>query len=143
MLHKYTVPNCLKCRHVFFLSMQPHTCNSHTRARGSTCEAFSHTCHHVYVPNHQFLRIYHVQVTGDGEDKYLIATSEQPIAAYHRNLWMDPKELPKKYCGYSTCFRKEAGSHGRDTVSICAQQNHTHNTHTYAHAQYTMKMQST
>jgi len=58
------------------------------------------------------------KVTGEGEDKYLIATSEQPIAAYHRNLWMDPKELPKKYCGLSTCFRKEVGSHGRDTLGI-------------------------
>jgi len=39
------------------------------------------------------------KVSGEGEDKYLIATSEQPIAAYHRNTWMDAKELPKKMCG--------------------------------------------
>lgn len=58
------------------------------------------------------------KVSGEGEDKYLIATSEQPIAAWHRNLWIDPKDLPKKYCGYSTCFRKEVGSHGRDTLGI-------------------------
>jgi seryl-tRNA synthetase len=47
------------------------------------------------------------KVSGEGEDKYLIATSEQPLAAYHRNTWVDPKELPKKLCGISTCFRHE------------------------------------
>jgi len=52
------------------------------------------------------------------EEKYLIATSEQPIAAYHRGEWMDERELPKKYCGISTCFRQEVGSHGRDTRGI-------------------------
>ena len=59
------------------------------------------------------------KVTGDGEEeKYLIATSEQPISAYHRDEWMDPKSLPLKYCGLSTCFRKEAGSSGRETWGI-------------------------
>lgn len=52
------------------------------------------------------------------EEKYLIATSEQPIAAFHRGEWMDTHELPKKYCGISTCFRQEVGSHGRDTRGI-------------------------
>ena len=58
------------------------------------------------------------KVSGEGEDKYLIATSEQPICAYHLNTWSDPKTLPKRYVGYSTCFRKEVGSHGRDTLGI-------------------------
>eukprot|EP00112_Aurelia_sp_Birch-Aquarium-sp1_P006053 Seg1677.2 transcript_id=Seg1677.2/GoldUCD/mRNA.D3Y31 product="Serine-tRNA ligase cytoplasmic" protein_id=Seg1677.2/GoldUCD/D3Y31 len=52
------------------------------------------------------------------EEKYLIATSEQPIAAFHRDEWLDPKSLPIKYCGISTCFRQEVGSHGRDTTGI-------------------------
>jgi seryl-tRNA synthetase len=52
------------------------------------------------------------------EEKYLIATSEQPIAALHRGQSMEPKELPKRYCGISTCFRQEVGSHGRDTTGI-------------------------
>jgi len=52
------------------------------------------------------------------EEAYLIATSEQPIAAFHRAEWMDPNELPKKYAGFSTCFRQEVGSHGRDTGGI-------------------------
>ncbi|KAL3141780.1 hypothetical protein ABBQ32_004455 [Trebouxia sp. C0010 RCD-2024] len=58
------------------------------------------------------------KVTGEGEDKYLIATSEQPLCAMHRHKWFEEKELPLKYVGYSTCFRKEAGSHGRDTLGI-------------------------
>jgi len=52
------------------------------------------------------------------EESYLIATSEQPIAAFHRGEWMDTSELPKRYCGVSTCFRQEVGSHGRDTGGI-------------------------
>jgi seryl-tRNA synthetase len=58
-------------------------------------------------------------VAGDGqEDLYLIATSEQPISAYHRKEWLTPEELPLRYAGCSTCFRKEAGSHGRDAWGI-------------------------
>ena len=52
------------------------------------------------------------------EEKYLIATSEQPLCALHRDEWLDPKELPLKYVGVSTCFRQEVGSHGRDTRGI-------------------------
>lgn len=55
----------------------------------------------------------------DEEDvKYLIATSEQPIAAFHRDEWLKREDLPIKYAGYSTCFRQEVGSHGRDTRGI-------------------------
>lgn len=52
------------------------------------------------------------------EEKYLIATSEQSLCALHRDEWMEPKELPKRYVGMSTCFRQEVGSHGRDTRGI-------------------------
>ncbi|CAL5224747.1 g7480 [Coccomyxa viridis] len=58
------------------------------------------------------------KVTGEGDDKYLIATSEQPLCAMHRQQWFGEADLPLKYVGYSTCFRKEAGSHGRDTLGI-------------------------
>ncbi|KAL3425625.1 seryl-tRNA synthetase [Phlyctema vagabunda] len=55
----------------------------------------------------------------DGDtDKYLIATSEQPISAFHADEWLQPKELPIKYAGFSTCYRREAGSHGRDAWGI-------------------------
>ncbi|CAL9730352.1 serine--tRNA ligase, cytoplasmic [Monosporozyma unispora] len=57
----------------------------------------------------------------DGDDeKYLIATSEQPISAYHSGEWFEkPQEqLPIRYAGYSQCFRREAGSHGKDAWGI-------------------------
>ncbi|KDQ56895.1 hypothetical protein JAAARDRAFT_158131 [Jaapia argillacea MUCL 33604] len=54
------------------------------------------------------------------DEKYLIATSEQPISAFHSDEWFeDPKtQLPIRYAGYSSCFRKEAGSAGRDMWGI-------------------------
>jgi len=61
------------------------------------------------------------KVSGDeGSDdlKYLIATSEQPIACYHSGEKLDVKEFPIRYVGYSTCFRKEAGKHGKDTLGV-------------------------
>lgn len=54
----------------------------------------------------------------EGEDMYLIATAEQTLAALHRNEIIKPEDLPIKYCALSTCFRKEAGSHGKDTLGI-------------------------
>ena len=51
-------------------------------------------------------------------DKYLIATSEQPLSCLHSGEWLQPSQLPIKYAGYSTCFRKEAGSHGRDAWGV-------------------------
>lgn len=54
----------------------------------------------------------------DVEEKYLIATSEQPIAAFHRDEWIPESTLPIRYAGISTCFRQEVGSHGRDTRGI-------------------------
>ena len=52
------------------------------------------------------------------DEKYLIATSEQPLCALNRDLWVDPKDLPIRYAGWSSCFRQEVGSHGRDTAGI-------------------------
>lgn len=52
------------------------------------------------------------------DEKYLIATSEQPIAAIHRDQWIPESSLPIRYIGLSTCFRQEVGSHGRDTRGI-------------------------
>ncbi|XP_075653051.1 serine--tRNA ligase-like [Castanea sativa] len=58
------------------------------------------------------------RVTGEGDEKYLIGTSEQPLCSYHQGEWINPKQLPLRYAGYSSCFRKEAGSHGKDTLGI-------------------------
>lgn len=51
-------------------------------------------------------------------DKYLIATSEQPISAFHADEWLVAKDLPIRYAGFSSCYRREAGSHGRDAWGI-------------------------
>ncbi|EPE09670.1 seryl-trna synthetase [Ophiostoma piceae UAMH 11346] len=55
-----------------------------------------------------------LQVVDGDSEKYLIATSEQPISAYHAGQWLQANEMPLKYAGFSTCFRREAGSHGKD-----------------------------
>ncbi|MFX1345549.1 MAG: serine--tRNA ligase [Promethearchaeota archaeon] len=52
------------------------------------------------------------------DDLYMIATSEQTLAAYHYDEIIDPEKLPLKYAGISSCFRREAGSHGKDTLGI-------------------------
>jgi seryl-tRNA synthetase len=52
------------------------------------------------------------------DEFYLIATSEQPISAMYRKEWLEPKDLPIKYSGLSTCFRKEAGASGKDVWGI-------------------------
>ncbi|KAL7748398.1 Cytosolic seryl-tRNA synthetase [Sorochytrium milnesiophthora] len=58
------------------------------------------------------------KVTGETDDKYLIATSEQPISAFHAGEWVNEESLPLRYAGFSSCFRKEAGAHGKDTWGI-------------------------
>jgi seryl-tRNA synthetase len=54
----------------------------------------------------------------ENEDLYLIATSEHPMAAMLQNEVLKEEELPLKLAGISTCFRKEAGAHGKDTRGI-------------------------
>jgi seryl-tRNA synthetase len=53
-------------------------------------------------------------VTGQGEDKYLIATAEQPICLFYADKELNRKDLPIKHAGYSSCFRKEAGHSSND-----------------------------
>ncbi len=52
------------------------------------------------------------------EDLYLVGTSEVPLAAYHMEEVLEAGRLPLRYAGWSTCFRKEAGSYGKDTRGI-------------------------
>ena len=54
----------------------------------------------------------------EGEDLFMIATSEHPLTAMWMGEVLEEKVLPIKMVGYSTCFRKEAGSHGKDTKGI-------------------------
>jgi seryl-tRNA synthetase len=54
----------------------------------------------------------------ENEDLYLIATSEHPMAAMYMNEVLKEQDMPLKLAGISTCFRKEAGAHGKDTRGI-------------------------
>jgi len=64
--------------------------------------------------------LYHVSGgdVNEEQNKYLIATSEQPISGMHMDEWLQDENLPIRYAGCSTCFRKEAGSHGKDAWGI-------------------------
>jgi seryl-tRNA synthetase len=52
------------------------------------------------------------------DDLYLAGTSEVPLVSYHADEILDPGTLPRRYVGFSTCFRREAGSYGKDTRGI-------------------------
>ena len=52
------------------------------------------------------------------DDLYLVGTSEVPLAALHSNEILDTATLPIRYAGFSTCFRREAGTYGKDTTGI-------------------------
>jgi serine--tRNA ligase len=52
------------------------------------------------------------------DDQRLIGTSEIPVTAYHMNEILNEDDLPKKYCGYSACYRREAGTYGKDTAGL-------------------------
>jgi seryl-tRNA synthetase len=62
--------------------------------------------------------LYKVQGQNKDEALYMIATSEQPISSMYKDEWIEPHDLPMKFAGSSTCFRKEAGAHGRDVWGI-------------------------
>ena len=52
------------------------------------------------------------------DDLYLVGTSEVPLAAYHSDEILDASSLPRRYAAFSPCFRREAGSYGKDTTGI-------------------------
>lgn len=54
----------------------------------------------------------------EDENLYLVGTAEQSIVPYHMNDVLNKKDLPKRYVGFSTAFRREAGSYGKDTRGI-------------------------
>jgi seryl-tRNA synthetase len=58
--------------------------------------------------------IYHLEA----DDLYLVGTSEVPLAGYHADEILDLSDGPKRYAGWSTCYRREAGSYGKDTRGI-------------------------
>ncbi|MFT3888576.1 MAG: serine--tRNA ligase [Arachnia sp.] len=58
--------------------------------------------------------VYHLPA----DDMYLVGTSEVALAAYHADEILDASTLPRQYVAYSPCFRREAGSYGKDTRGI-------------------------
>jgi seryl-tRNA synthetase len=54
----------------------------------------------------------------EADDLYLVGTSEVPLAGYHADEILDLSGGPRRYVGWSSCFRREAGSHGKDTRGI-------------------------
>ena len=58
--------------------------------------------------------VYHLEKDG----MYLVGTSEVPLAAFHMDEILTADKLPMRYAGYSTCFRREAGTYGKDTRGI-------------------------
>lgn len=54
----------------------------------------------------------------ESDKKFLIGTSEVPVASYHGDEILNEEELPKLYAGYSYCFRREAGTYGKDTHGL-------------------------
>ncbi|WP_282783473.1 serine--tRNA ligase [Nocardia sp. CC201C] len=58
--------------------------------------------------------VYHLEE----DDLYLVGTSEVPLAGYHQGEILDLSAGPKRYAGWSSCFRREAGSYGKDTRGI-------------------------
>jgi len=64
--------------------------------------------------DHDEDEVYHLEK----DDLYLIGTSEQAIGAMHMNEFFNESQLPLRYAGFSSCFRREAGSYGKDTKGI-------------------------
>jgi seryl-tRNA synthetase len=60
---------------------------------------------------HEFYRV-------ERDDLYLVGTSEVPIAAMHAEEVLDEAQLPVRYAGFSSCFRREAGTYGKDTKGL-------------------------
>lgn len=68
-----------------------------------------------FFPN-DAMNIYHVNPGED--DLYLVGTSEVPLCMLHADQILDVNKLPLRYAGYSSCFRREAGTYGKDTGGI-------------------------
>ena len=59
-------------------------------------------------------QVYHLEE----DNLFLVGTSEVPLSGIHRGETIPSEEFPKKYCGFSSCFRREAGTYGKDTRGI-------------------------
>lgn len=83
------------------LMQTPHTVNKDLMAQVTQLSEYDETLYKL-----------------DGYDKFLIATSEQPLTGYFNKKIIDKASLPLKFGGLSSCYRKEAGKHGHQTLGI-------------------------
>lgn len=67
-----------------------------------------------YIPRREEPDVYKIE----GEDMWLSATAELPLTAYHMDEILEKGDLSKKYVGFSSCFRKEAGAYGKHKIGI-------------------------
>jgi seryl-tRNA synthetase len=74
-----------------------------------------------YYGSGQFPKFKEDVFTLQDTDYYLSSTAEVPLVNMHRDEIIDTKQMPVKYCGYSGCFRSEAGASGRDTRGLIRQ----------------------
>lgn len=65
-----------------------------------------------------FLGAHSDEIYTTADDLYLTGTSEVAVAGYHENEIIDLADGPKRYAGWSTCYRREAGSRSKDTRGI-------------------------
>ena len=69
-------------------------------------------CHHAIAQAAE--NVYRVEL----DDLYLVGTAEVPLAAYHADEILEAATLPRRYVGWSPCYRREAGTYGKDTTGI-------------------------
>jgi seryl-tRNA synthetase len=87
----------------------PHFLNSDIMERLCQLQDFDETLYKLNIGEAE---------KGECTTKYLIATSEQPLTGYYMDYKFKPGELPVRLCGISTCYRRETGRHGKDTLGI-------------------------
>jgi seryl-tRNA synthetase len=66
----------------------------------------------------QLYRLESGEKTEAKDDCFLIATAEQPVSAFYADDWIEKEQLPIRFAGWSSCFRKEAGAHGKDVWGV-------------------------
>ena len=99
-----------------FAILFTHIRNLLKRIRSASC---TESCKRIYIfGNGQFPwgreEVYRIEK----DDLYLAGTAEVPVTAYFADEILSEKDLPKKFVAYSSCYRREAGSYGKDTKGV-------------------------
>lgn len=89
----------------------PHLLNSNVMEKICQLQDFDETLYKINIGESE-------RNIKESDTKYLIATSEQPLTGYYMDYKFKPGELPVRFSGISTCYRRETGRHGKDTLGI-------------------------